>query len=592
MRKKKYLVREKFYRQAKFWRTVVALALLLAFFLAFRSEFKLFVDMYTAAKYKDSSGPDSMLIALFFVRLIYNLIFLVPFFFLWALAISQFVLPVQSNQERRLVFQRLLRYFMNLHGPAVSIDKGVAIADETEMQNTRPGVAFVDLCSAIAIERQWEHVETGNDLVSRIRRSLPYRLFMGFFTSTARRIINILRRLLNLPEIPTPLVRIAGPGIVFTMMNEKIRGIADLRRQFRNTDARITTRDGLEIQVPVSVIFSLGDKPEILYVTSDWDVSNDDWQGEFQPADIRVIKLDKARKTIIGPIDDLAEDDKNEIHQYVTSAQPTGRDHAEEFTGHHFPPYHFDMDRVFAALYSKALEAPDNTAIPWMELPIHVAVEHLRNLLADEDYDRLHQFNDPTSYPLYQRVLPGFRRYMRNQGVLAYQFVQWKGKKPFKPGDTWIRRDIAFYEPQDLKNSKVLRNRGIRVLTANFSDLTPRHPGIREQMVDQWRIDWDGEAKETATLAEMEALNTIAAARRNAYQEMISNLEMAYTGVGVPKDVLTLRLLKTIEQAIEDPKARALLPKESLSILLELRNFFQPGVVPPQQGQPGIGGNP
>ena len=589
MRKKKYLVREKFYRQAKFWRAVVALALLLAFFLAFWDEFKLFADMYTGIKFKDSSGPGGMVIALFFARLVYNLTFLVPFFFLWALAISQFVLPVQSNEERRLVFQRLLRYFSNLHGPAVSIDKGVAIADETEMQNTRPGVAFVDLCSAIAIERQWEHVETGNDFISRIRRSLTYRLTMGFFNSITNRIVNFMRRLFNLPGISEPLVRIAGPGIVFTNMNEKIRGIADLRRQFRNTDARITTRDGLEIQVPVSVVFSLGDKPEILYVTYDWDVSNGSWQGVARPANIRVIKLDKARKRIVDLIDDLDEEDKNEIHQFVTSAQPTGRDHAEEFVGHHNPPYHFDMDRVFAALYSKALEAPDSTAIPWVELPIHVAVEHLRNLLADEDYDRLHQLNDPTSYPLYERVLPEFRRYMRNQGVLAYQFVLWNGKKPFKAGDTWIRRDIAFYEPQDLKNSKVLRNRGIRVLTANFSDLAPRHPGVREQMVDQWRIGWENEAKETATLAEMEALNIIAGARRTTYQEMISNLEMAYTGVGVPKDVLALRLLKTIEQAIEDPKTRALLPKESLSILLELRNFFQPGVVPPQPGQTGSG---
>ena len=62
--------------------------------------------------------------------------------------------------------------------------------------------------------------------------------------------------------------------------------------------------------------------------------------------------------------------------------------------------------------------------------------------------------------------------------------------------------------------------------------------------------------------------------------EIISNLEMAYTGVSVPKDVLVLRLLQTIEQAIKDPKTQALLPKESLSILLELRNYLQPGVDP------------
>ena len=107
---------------------------------------------------------------------------------------------------------------------------------------------------------------------------------------------------------------------------------------------------------------------------------------------------------------------------------------------------------------------------------------------------------------------------MRNQGVLSYQFVSVKDKTPFKVGDTWVKRDIAFYEPQDLKNSKVLRNRGIRVLTSNFSDLTPRHPGVREQMVDQWRMRWESEAKEIATQAEMEAINIVAQARRTAYQ--------------------------------------------------------------------------
>ena len=80
-----------------------------------------------------------------------------------------------------MVFQRLLRYFFNLHGAAVSIDKGIAIADETEMQNTRPGVAFVDLCSAIALERQWEHVETGKDLISRMRRSAALPPGNGFY---------------------------------------------------------------------------------------------------------------------------------------------------------------------------------------------------------------------------------------------------------------------------------------------------------------------------------------------------------------------------------------------------------------------------
>jgi hypothetical protein len=584
MRKKKLLVQEKFYRQAKFWRMVVALAFLLTFLAAFWGELRIFLDLFTGTKFKDHLGPPGEVIIYSYVKLFYNFIGIFFLFFIWALVVSQFVLPVQSNLERRLVFQRLLRYFFNLHGPAVSIEKGIAIADETEMQNTRPGVAFVDLCSAIALERQWEHVETGKDLIARLRRSLPYHIATRFLQSIVRRVSDFVRGLLNLPVSPVPLVRIAGPGIVFTNMNEKIRGIADLRRQFRNADARVTTRDGFEIQVPVSVIFTLGDKPEALYVTYDWDVSKGNWQDAARPSDIRVIKLNKARNRIERMIDDLDEDDQREIHQFVKTHLPTGRDQDEEFTGHDNPPYHFDTDRVFAALYSKALEATDSTPMPWTELPIHVAVEHLRNLIADEDYDRLYQLNNPAQFPLYERVLPEFRRYLRNQGVLSYQFVLLNGKKPFKVGDTWVKRDIAFYEPQDLKNSKVLRNRGIRVLASNFSEFSPKHAGVREQMVDQWRVHWEGEAKETATQAEMEALNTVAQARRTATREIISNLEMAYTGSAVPKDALVLHLMQTIEQALKDPKTQALLPKDGLAMLIELRNILHPGMIPPQPG--------
>jgi hypothetical protein len=592
MRKKKFLVQEKFYRQAKFWRMVVALAFLLTFLVAFLGELKIVLDWFTGAKFKDHLGPPGNVLIYSSVKLIYNFIGIFFLFFIWALVVSQFVLPVQTSLERRLVFQRLLRYFFNLHGPAVSIEKGIAIADETEMQNTRPGVAFVDLCSAIALERQWEHVETGKDLISRLRRSLPYRLATRFINSIIQRVSDFLRGLVSLPLTPVPLVRIAGPGIIFTNMNEKIRGIADLRRQFRNADVRLTTRDGLEIQVPVSVIFTLGDKPETLYVTYDWDISKGSWQDAALPSDIRVIKLNKARNRIEGMSDDLDEDDQREIHQYVKTHFPTGRDHDEEFTGHDSPPYHFDADRVFAALYSKALEAIDSTPMPWTELPIHIAVEHLRNLIADEDYDRLYQFNNPAQFPLYERVLPEFRRFMRNQGVLSYQFVILKGKKPLKKDDTWVKRDLAFYEPQDLKNSKVLRNRGIRVLTSNFSEFAPRHAGVREQMVDAWRARWESEAKEVATQAEMEAIKIVAQARRTATREIISNLEMAYTGTSVPKDALVLHLLQTIEQALKDPKTQALLPKDGLSMLMELRNFLRPGMLPPQPGPTSPGSTP
>ena len=553
MVKKKLIFHEKIYRKAGFWRATVNLLLILFFLTAFWGEINSLGALATAVRsavVTEVSGAD---ILLNIAKLIYNLIVASVLFYVWVLLVSQFVLPVQTNTERRLVFDRMLRYMAGLHGPAVFIKNGEAIADETEMDNTRPGVAFVDLSSAIALESQWEHVDKGKSLLSRFRRSHFYRIAERICRFIIDNLVSLIRRLLRLKEPIRPLVRIAGPGIVFTQQNEKIREIADLRRQFRGADVRITTRDGFEIQVPVSVIFSLGDKPEFLYVTYDWDVSQETWRDKTGPEDIRVVKKNEAGNKIERIIDDLDDADKREIHQYVLTHLPDGIDYEEELLGEVYHPYYYDEDRVFAALYSKALEADDKTTLNWTELPIHVATEKLRNLLSDQNYNALFQINDPNQFPLYEKILPELRRYMRNQGVLAYQFVLRKDGQPIKAGDSWIRRDLDFYRYQDLRNSKVLRNRGIRVISSSFSEFKPKHHGVSEQLFDHWKMGWEGEAQEIATQAEMEAAKIVANARRTTYREIISNLEIAYTGLSVPKDALALRLFQTIEAAILDP---------------------------------------
>ena len=587
MLKKKLFSREKYYRKASFWRVVILFILFLVFLGSFWGEVKSINDFISAVR----NGTDTEITSTDFifagVKLIYNFIVASVLFFVWVLFVSQYVLPVQSNEERRLVFLRMLRYMIGLHGPAVFIEKGVAIADETEMDNTRPGVAFVDLSSAIALESQWEHVDKGKSLFSRFRRSHFYRITERVLRLFGRAVGLISRRILKMKVVPKPLVRIAGPGIVFTEKNEKIREIADLRRQARGADVHLTTRDGFDIQVPVNVVFSLGDLPEILYVTYDWDVSGGTWQDTAGHSRLRVVQKNEACNRIERISDDLDEADQLEIHQYVQSHGPQGGDHEDEIRGQDNHPYYFSEDRIFAALYSKALDADNSTTLNWTELPIHLVTEQLRNLVSDQDYNTLIQVNVPGQFPLYDRILPEIRRFMRNQGVLAYQFVTRKDGKPMKPGDSWIRRELDFYPSQNLRNSKVLRNRGIRIIQAGFGEFSPKHPGVREQLFDHWRLGWDEQAKELTTQAEMEAATIVARARRTAYREIISNLEMAYTGVSVPKDALALRLFQTIEQAMIDPKTQALLPKEGLALLLELRKYFQPGTGTPPRPTPG-----
>ena len=89
---------------------------------------------------------------------------MVGMFGLALLGVSQFVLPVQTPQERRAVFSRLFSYWLGYHGPAIFIKEAKQKAREEELKSTRPGVAFVDLCSAVALEKSWVPTATGGGL--------------------------------------------------------------------------------------------------------------------------------------------------------------------------------------------------------------------------------------------------------------------------------------------------------------------------------------------------------------------------------------------------------------------------------------------
>ena len=308
MPKKALFVEEKFYRKAKFWRTIIAMLFLLSFIVAFWDEIRLLFAPY----WPIDGGAPAEASDLAIAKLAYNFIGLVAMFFIWVLITSQFVLPVRSG-ERWLVFQRLLRYFGGFHGPAVFIEKGVSIADEGEMHNTRPGVAFVDLCSAIVLEQQWEHIETGKDIFTQLRKTHAYKMTIKAFRGGTKKVVDELWRLVGQQPPVEPLARVEGPGIVFTRMQEKIRGIADLRQQSRKIEARVTTRDGFEIQVPVGVKFSIGEKPEILLVTYAGEGS--DGQVIASPDTIRIIKLNVARNKIKGIVEELDAADRLEIHK-------------------------------------------------------------------------------------------------------------------------------------------------------------------------------------------------------------------------------------------------------------------------------------
>ncbi len=160
---------------------------------------------------------------------------------LWLAFFAQFVLPVQTFEERQQIFDRLMGYMAGSRGPAIFIKNGQAIDRPGESERGGPGVLWLDSASAV---------------VTHINVS-----FRNTF----------------------------GPGVHFTGGGEKIAATVDLHNQSQNIGPRekdlpfneqgstpeeeykevqkrrtmttAWTRDGIEVVPNISVTFRIDADP-------------------------------------------------------------------------------------------------------------------------------------------------------------------------------------------------------------------------------------------------------------------------------------------------------------------------------------------
>jgi hypothetical protein len=160
---------------------------------------------------------------------------------LWLAFFAQFVLPVQTFEERQQIFDRLMGYMAGSRGPAIFIKNGQAIDRPGESERGGPGVLWLDSASAV---------------VTHINVS-----FRNTF----------------------------GPGVHFTGGGEKIAATVDLHNQSQNIGPRekekpfepqngtsedaykeiqkrrmmtsALTRDGIEVVPNISVTFRIDADP-------------------------------------------------------------------------------------------------------------------------------------------------------------------------------------------------------------------------------------------------------------------------------------------------------------------------------------------
>jgi hypothetical protein len=552
-----------FYKQTRFLRGVVIFGLVAFFIFAFREEIILIWNQFRGPIWPIPRDVVRAALVIF-----WNLVIFVATYALSLVLISQFILPVQTNNERRKVFDRFTKFISGQHGPAIFVKNGKKIAKIEELASSKPGVAFIDLCSAIAFQKQWATSSVHQPSVvqpSSTGDATYYTLQSNILTKAG-----------------SHAVRIAGPGIAFPERGERIRGVVDLRPQIRSRrDVRAYTRKGIEVQCNVSVHFTLGQPPQVLPVAYKKDVSADNVCVVYFNEELRTSSRDGRQYSILiveKLSDELDPIDKEEIHRYI-DARRRGKEHTtikprwenQPSTS----PFLFDPQRVFAAIYAATHDSEENEYKEWSELPTHIATEIFRKKLNQEVYDHLYRPEDRDKYPLFD-LKRNFANAVRNQGVLAYQFIESYDGQPLEEGQEWEKGHLAYFPVQELNSPKVLRTRGIKVIRAGFSELKPVDPGVREQLFDNWRSYWEREADISRLDYDLDAMRIINKARIESQIEMGNMITKILKTQLLSDEVLAMRLLHALEVVAADPTTREFLPGDTISMLRSLWNWVLP----------------
>lgn len=565
-----------FFLSAKFWRAVLLLSFIAGFLWGFWDEVNIVGQLIMTVVLRLFQQPVSLtinyeiLLALSVVGL--NIVVFCVVYVFVLLWISQFTLPVRNPSDRWKIFKRSLRYsipFAGSRGPAIIVKEGKPFAGEEELNDTQPGIALVDLYSSIVLEQQgyksdMDTSETGSNRIHDKRPNLPK-----------------IPHLLGLDKTvgEKPVVRACGPGIVFTDHGEKIIGFADLRKQFRkHADVSSNTGDGIEVTTDISVTFTIGQPPEILKVTK----RDDNWVvvkvENLTIQDTHKVDRIHPDRIIKGFSDELENEDKEEIDAYFRRGSfvwKVGVSENIKTDDEDSLPFAFDEDRVIDAVYSRARHAKEGRLSEWTELPVDVAVELFRNKLAHESYDELYLPEDPEKYPM-KSFRADFGKSVRNMGVLGYQIVRRKDGQLLENGQVCRNNELVFSPSQDFRRSTVLRDRGIKILSAGFSNLIPTHDIIRTRFFDNWRAHWQEEADKTTADHELQAMRIRNRERAKVQQEMIYSFSQILQTEQHTSEAIAMRLYQALEMAATQPATQRLLPSDTIQMLQSLREWLLP----------------
>lgn len=351
--------------------------------------------------------------------------------------ISQFILPVQTSRERRKVFDHFMNFVTGQAGPVLFVRNGALVGAKDELRRYGHGVALVDSVSAVVLEQA--AARAGWSQAAGARR----------------------------PHAGPPLVRAAGPGIIFIRPGERIVKTLDLRRQTRSLSVDALTGDGIECSAFVSVTFGLDPDPERLRTNE-------------PPAGERIMPTDP-----------------------------------------------FNAHSAFRAVYGMALG--EKQPVEWTDLPLTVAAECFRIVLAEHCLDDLFEPSRPKFY--------------------AYNKFKERVNK-------------------QVKLAPVLAERGLAVYSVGIGELKlPRE--VTNQRVRVWQAHWQKVTLDRQAAVEQQAITTYRHRQTKAQTQLFHDLQKLLDGNPDPltREALWRMLAKALQRAAHDPLTRQKLPPEALHAL-------------------------
>lgn len=177
----------------------------------------------------------------------------------WFFFFSQFVMPVHRLRDRHNIFQRLIAYLLDFHGPALFIENGVLRQSPGEHLKKGPGIMWLDSASAALLRRN-----------NRMTRVVGAGVVFTDFGEHIAGAIDLHPHICTLGPLESE--RPFDPKRELT--DEEKRGeekkVAELRQkiedeyaalQDRRWQTRALTRDGIEVTATISVIYRVQGEP-------------------------------------------------------------------------------------------------------------------------------------------------------------------------------------------------------------------------------------------------------------------------------------------------------------------------------------------